>query len=100
MTVSVVVHNVVNDKHRKRFMDAFFEKIAGGDDFEVISDNIVFARHDCSSAELFRHLKASGFDTRDGSGLHLMVAELSGTNVSWSADGATSGWLDRHLNDI
>ncbi len=99
MPVSIVVHNVDNDAQRKSFMAAFFEKVTGTDDFEVVSDSVVFAKHTCSSPELYSHLMASGIE-RGESSLSLLVAELSGTDVSWSADGSTSGWLSRHLNDL
>lgn len=81
-------------------MDALFERVAGLDDCEIVSDNALIASHTCSTDELNSHLKATGGLPDSGSALQLLVAEISGTNVHWTGNGSTSAWLKKRLDAI
>jgi len=82
-------------------MTAFFDKVLGPDDFEIVSDSIIFADHACSTEDLFAHLKDAASSPDGGAIAQLVVAEISGTDVFWrGTTGAASGWLDRHLNAL
>jgi len=101
MPVSTVLYNVDNDPQRASFMTAFFDKVLGPDDFEIVSDSIIFADHACSTEDLFAHLKDAASSPDGGAIAQLVVAEISGTDVFWrGTTGAASGWLDRHLNAL
>lgn len=81
-------------------MDALFEKVAGLQDCEVVSDTVLLADHLCSTEELYSHLKAVRILPKGGAAFQLMAAEVSGTNVHWCDNGAPSAWLSKHLNAV